>query len=77
MGENEYVLSAVVPQPIWAAKPSSAPITSPKTWPPACDGNYEGFKLRWVQYCEADFAALPAAMQTRFLTEVLGRRRSW
>jgi hypothetical protein len=26
---------------------------------------------RWVQYCEADFAALPAAMQTRFVTGVL------
>jgi hypothetical protein len=36
------------------------------------DGNYEGFKLRWVQYCEADFAALPAAMRRRFVTEVLG-----
>jgi hypothetical protein len=36
------------------------------------DGNYEAFKSRWVQYCEADFAALPAAMQTRFVTEVLG-----
>jgi hypothetical protein len=36
------------------------------------DGNYEGLKLRWGQHCEADFAALPAAMQTRFVTEVLG-----
>jgi hypothetical protein len=35
------------------------------------DGNYEAFKSRWVQYCEGDFAALPAAMQTRFVTEVL------
>jgi hypothetical protein len=36
------------------------------------DENYEAFRSRWVQYCEADFAALPAAMQTRFVTEVLG-----
>jgi hypothetical protein len=39
---------------------------------PDGDGQYEGFKLRCVQYCEADFVALPAAMQTRFVTEVLG-----
>jgi hypothetical protein len=36
------------------------------------DGNYEVFKSRWAQYCKADFAALPAGMQTRFVTEVLG-----
>jgi hypothetical protein len=36
------------------------------------DGNYEVLKSRWVQHCEADFAALPAATQTRFVTEVLG-----
>jgi Protein of unknown function (DUF3102) len=36
------------------------------------DGDYGVFKSRWIQYCEADFAALPAAMQTRFVTEVLG-----
>jgi hypothetical protein len=35
------------------------------------DENYEAFRSRWVQYFEADFAALPAAMQTRFVTEVL------
>jgi hypothetical protein len=58
--------------------PSPAePAPSSSAEPPALrgtdgDGNYEGFKLRWIQYCEADFVALPAAMQTRFLTEVLG-----
>jgi len=58
--------------------PSPAePAPSNSAEPPALrgtdgDGNYEGFKLRWVQYCEADFVALPAAMQTRFVTEVLG-----
>jgi len=31
---------------------------------------YEAFKSRWVQYCEADFKALPAPMQARFATEV-------
>jgi len=35
------------------------------------DENYKAFRSRWVQYCEADFAALPAEMQTRFVTEVL------
>jgi hypothetical protein len=35
------------------------------------DGNFEAFRSRWVQYCAADFAALPAAMQARFVTEVL------
>jgi hypothetical protein len=35
------------------------------------DENYEAFRSRWVQYFEADFAALPVAMQTRFATEVL------
>jgi hypothetical protein len=53
-------------------------ITEPPELPPALrrtdgDGKYETFKSRWVQYCEADFAALPAAMQTRFVTEVLRR----
>jgi hypothetical protein len=58
--------------------PSPAdPAPSNSAEPPAVrrtdgDGNYEVFKSRWVQYCEADFAALPAAMQTRFVTEVLG-----
>ena len=36
-----------------------------------CDGNFEAFRSRWVQYCAADFAALSAAMQARFVTEVL------
>jgi hypothetical protein len=35
------------------------------------DGNFEAFRSRWVQYCAADFAVLPAAMQARFVTEVL------
>jgi hypothetical protein len=30
---------------------------------------YQAFKVRWAQYCEADFAALPAAMQRRFTGE--------
>jgi ParB-like chromosome segregation protein Spo0J len=33
---------------------------------------YEAFKCRWAEYCEAEFAALPAAIQTRFATEILG-----
>jgi hypothetical protein len=58
--------------------PSPAdPAPSSSAEPPAArrtdgDGNYEIFKSRWVQYCEADFAALPAATRTRFVTEVLG-----
>jgi hypothetical protein len=58
--------------------PSPAdPAPSNSAEPPAArrtdgDGNYEVFKSRWVRYCEADFAALPAAMHTRFVTEVLG-----
>jgi hypothetical protein len=36
------------------------------------DGIYQAFRLRWARYCEADFVALPAAMQARFVTEVLG-----
>jgi hypothetical protein len=57
--------------------PSPAePAPSNSAEPPALrgtdgDGNYEVFKSRWVRYCEGDFAALPAAMQMRFLTEVL------
>jgi hypothetical protein len=57
--------------------PSSAdPVPSSSAEPPALcrtngDGNFEAFKSRWVQYCEADFAALPAEMQTRFVTKVL------
>jgi hypothetical protein len=35
------------------------------------DGNFEAFKSRWAQCCEADFAALPPEMKTRFVTEVL------
>lgn len=59
-------------------------VESPKTAPDNADGldiplalrrtdgerQYEAFKSRWVQYCEADFKALPAAMQARFATEV-------
>jgi hypothetical protein len=58
--------------------PSPAdPAPSNSAEPPAVrrtdgDGNYEVLKSRWVQYCEADFAALPAATQMRFVTEVLG-----
>jgi hypothetical protein len=56
--------------------PSADPAPSSSAEPPALrctngDGNFEAFKLRWVQYCEAAFAALPPAMQTRFVTEVL------
>jgi hypothetical protein len=56
--------------------PSADPAPSSSAEPPALrrtngDGNFEAFKLRWVQYCEADFAALPTAMQTHFVTEVL------
>ena len=29
------------------------------------DGNYESFKSRWIQYCAADFAALPADLSER------------
>jgi hypothetical protein len=35
------------------------------------EGNYEAFKSRWAKYCDADFAALPAEMRTRFVNEVL------
>jgi hypothetical protein len=46
------------------------PAPSNSAEPPAVrrldgDGNYEVLKSRWVEYCEADFAALPAATQTR------------
>jgi hypothetical protein len=57
--------------------PSSAdPVPSNSAEPSALrrtngDENYEAFRSRWVQYCAADFAALPAAMQARFVTEVL------
>jgi hypothetical protein len=36
------------------------------------ENQYEAFKGRWAHYCAADFAALPAAMQTEFATELLG-----
>ena len=58
--------------------PSPAdPAPSSSAEPPAVrrsdgDGNYEVFRSRWVQYCEADFAGLPAATRTRFVAEVLG-----
>ena len=32
---------------------------------------YEDFKARWAQYCKAGFAALPAAMQSKFASELL------
>ena len=56
--------------------PSSADPQSSSAEPPGLrrtngDGNFEAFRSRWVQYCEADFAALPAETQTRFVTEVL------
>jgi hypothetical protein len=57
--------------------PSSAdpaPSSSAEPPGPRCtdgNGNFEAFKSRWVQYCEPYFAALPAGMQTRFVTEVL------
>jgi hypothetical protein len=59
------------PSPADTARSNSA--ESPAVRPTDDDGNYEVFKSRWVQYCEADFAALPATMQTRFVTEVLGK----
>jgi hypothetical protein len=37
------------------------------------ENQYLAFKARWARYCEADFAALPAAMQTKFATELLGK----
>jgi hypothetical protein len=60
-------------------------VESPKTAPDNADGldippalprtdggerQYEAFKSRWVQYCAADFAALPAAIQATFATEL-------
>jgi hypothetical protein len=54
--------------------PSLADPQSSSAEPPGLtngDGNFEAFKSRWIQCCAADFAALPAATQTRFVTEVL------
>jgi len=57
--------------------PSSAdPVPSNSAEPSALrrtngDENYEAFRSRWVQYCDAYFAELPREMQTRFVTEVL------
>jgi hypothetical protein len=34
---------------------------------------YEDFEARWEQYCGAAFAALPAAMQSKFASELLGK----
>jgi hypothetical protein len=56
--------SSADPGPSNSAEPSALRRTNG-------DENYEAFRSRWVQYCDADFAALPAAMQTRFVTEVL------
>jgi hypothetical protein len=41
--------------------------------PPELDGEqkYAAFKSRWAQDFEADFKALPAAMQARFAAELL------
>jgi hypothetical protein len=56
--------------------PSADPVPSSSAEPPGPrhtngDGNFEAFKSRWAQCCEADFAALPPEMKTRFVTEVL------
>jgi ParB-like chromosome segregation protein Spo0J len=32
---------------------------------------YEVFEARWAKYCQADFAALPAAMQSKFASDLL------
>jgi hypothetical protein len=70
--------NAVGPSIPSTGNPSPAdPPPSNSAEPPAVrrtdgDGNYEVLKSRWVENCEADFAALPAATQTRFVTEVLG-----
>jgi Bifunctional DNA primase/polymerase, N-terminal len=37
------------------------------------DTKYQAFGARWARYCEADFQALPAAMQTKFASELLGK----
>jgi hypothetical protein len=59
-----------------AGSPSSAdPVPSSSAEPPGPrhtngDGNFEAFKSRWAQCCEANFAALPPEMKTRFVTEL-------
>ncbi len=59
-------------------------VESPSTAPDNADGldippfliradgekKYQAFKNRWAEYCEAAFAALPAAMQRRFAGEL-------
>jgi hypothetical protein len=63
--------NAVGPSIPSTGNPSPAdPPPSNSAEPPAVrrtdgDGNYEVLKSRWVENCEADFAALPAATQTR------------
>jgi hypothetical protein len=59
------ILSPADPAPSNSAEPPAVRRTDG-------DGNYEVLKSRWVEYCEADFAALPAATRMRFVTEVLG-----
>jgi ParB-like chromosome segregation protein Spo0J len=34
---------------------------------------YEAFKARWAQYCGTEFAALPAVMQSKFASDLLGK----
>jgi len=53
------------------ADPQGSSAGPPGLRRPHGDGNFEAFKSLWGHYCAADFAALPVAMQTRFVTEVL------
>jgi Protein of unknown function (DUF3102) len=74
--KRRCALNADGPSNPSAGSPSADPAPSSSAERPALrrtngDGNFEALKSQWVQYCEADFAALPAAMQTRFVTEVL------
>jgi hypothetical protein len=75
--KRRCALNADGPSTPSTGSPSSAdPASSSSAEPPGPrrtngGGNFEAFKSRWVEYCAADFAALPAEMQTRFVTEVL------
>jgi hypothetical protein len=57
--------------PSTGADPQGSSAGPPGLRRPHGDGNFEAFKSLWGHYCAADFAALPVAMQTRFVTEVL------
>jgi DUF3102 family protein len=77
MKRRRCALNADGPSIPSIGSPSSAdPAPSNSAEPPALrrtdgEGNYEAFKSRWAKYCDADFAALPAEMRKRFVTEVL------